>query len=52
MPFTLTRAQLYQLVWSEPMRTLAKHIGISDVAVAKHCRKSGVEPVPGICTGR
>jgi hypothetical protein len=45
MTFTLTREQLYDLVWSEPMQRLAKQIGISDVAVAKHCRKIGV-PVP------
>lgn len=45
MPFTLTREQLYDLVWSEPMQRLAKQIGISDVAIAKHCRKLGV-PVP------
>lgn len=45
MPFTLTREQLYALAWSQPMRSLAKKIGISDVAVAKHCRKSDV-PVP------
>jgi hypothetical protein len=45
MTFTLTREQLYDPVWSEPMQRLAKQIGISDVAVAKHCRKLGV-PVP------
>jgi hypothetical protein len=45
MPVTLTRQQLYDLVWSEAMRTLATRIGISDVAIAKHCRKSGI-PVP------
>lgn len=45
MTFTLTREQLYDLVWSEPMQHLAKQIGISDVAIAKHCRKLGV-PVP------
>lgn len=45
MTFTLTREQLYDLVWSEPMRRLAKQIGVSDVAIAKHCRKLGV-PVP------
>lgn len=45
MPFTLTREQLYDLVWSEAMQKLAKQIGISDVAIAKHCRKSDV-PVP------
>lgn len=36
---TLTRQELYELVWSEPMRTLAKRYGISDVALAKTCRK-------------
>ena len=45
MSFVLTRDQLYDLVWSEPMQRLVKQIGISDVAIAKHCRKLGV-PVP------
>jgi hypothetical protein len=45
MTFTLTREQLYDLVWSAPMQRLVKQIGISDVAIAKHCRKLGV-PVP------
>lgn len=45
MTFTLTRQQLYDLVWSEAMRALSTHIGISDVAIAKHCRKSDI-PVP------
>ena len=45
MTFTLTREQLYDLVWSEPMQRRAKQIGISDVAIAKHCRKLGM-PVP------
>ena len=45
MPTILTREQLYELVWSEPMRLLSKQIGISDVAIAKHCRKLGI-PVP------
>jgi hypothetical protein len=31
--------------WSEPMQRPAKQIGISDGAIAKHCRKLGV-PVP------
>lgn len=30
MTFTLTREQLYDLVWSKPMQRLAKQIGISD----------------------
>ncbi|MBI1308957.1 MAG: hypothetical protein GC129_03720 [Proteobacteria bacterium] len=45
MTFTLTRQQLDDLVWSEAMRNLAARIGISDVAIAKHCRKCNI-PVP------
>jgi hypothetical protein len=41
----LTREQLYELVWSEAMSRLCKTIGISDVAIAKHCRKADV-PIP------
>jgi len=41
----LTREQLYELVWSEAMSRLCKAIGISDVAIAKHCRKAEV-PIP------
>jgi hypothetical protein len=42
----LSRAQLYTLVWSEPMRKLALRIHVSDVAVAKRCRRLEI-PVPG-----
>jgi hypothetical protein len=45
VPLRLTREQLYELVWSEPMSRLCKTIGISDVAIAKHCRRSDV-PIP------
>lgn len=45
MSFRLTREQLYELVWSEPMQRIGKHIGISDVAIAKHCRRLGI-PLP------
>jgi hypothetical protein len=45
MTVHLTREQLYQLVWSESIKRLSKQIGISDVAIAKHCRKLNV-PVP------
>jgi hypothetical protein len=38
MSFRLTREQFYELVWSEPMQWIGKHIGIADVAIAKHCR--------------
>ena len=34
---TLTRQALYDLVWSKPMREVAKDFGISDVGLAKRC---------------
>lgn len=40
------REELYAEVWSTPMCTLAKKYGISDVALAKTCRKLNV-PLPG-----
>jgi hypothetical protein len=40
-----TGEQPCDLVWLEPMQRRAKQIGIIDVAIAKHCRKSGA-PVP------
>lgn len=40
------RNVLYEEVWAEPMRDVAKRYGVSDVALAKTCRRLGV-PVPG-----
>jgi hypothetical protein len=40
-----TRKELHELVWSQPMRTVAASVGISDVALAKACRKADI-PVP------
>lgn len=45
-PLTITRQDLYELVWSKPLVELAKDFGLSDVALAKRCRKLGI-PVPG-----
>ncbi len=42
----LTRKALYDLVWAHPMKTVATGLGVSDVALAKHCKKAAV-PVPG-----
>src|ERR1700733_7552691 len=42
----LSREDLYELVWSKPMAELAKDFGISDVGLAKRCRRLGI-PVPG-----
>ena len=42
---TLTRQELYDLVWSRPMVDVAKDFHISDVALAKRCKAVDV-PVP------
>jgi hypothetical protein len=42
----LTRQQLHDLVWSGQMREAAKRLGISDVALRKHCVKAFVPPPP------
>lgn len=46
-PPTLSREELYDLVWSEPMRTLAPRFGMSDVGLAKVCRRHSI-PRPGV----
>lgn len=46
MAIELTRRELYDLVWSTPMKALAAEFKVSDVAVAKVCRKANI-PVPG-----
>ena len=47
MNHEFTRSQLYELVWSQPLRHLAKTIGVSDVATAKRCRAAAI-PLPGL----
>jgi hypothetical protein len=42
---TFTRDELYEMVWKEPMSHIAKRHGISDVGLAKRCRRLKV-PVP------
>lgn len=41
----LSRKELYDLVWSEPMTTLSSRFGISDVALKKTCRRAEI-PTP------
>ncbi|MBI5314737.1 MAG: hypothetical protein HZB34_02055 [Nitrospirae bacterium] len=43
---SIPRHQLYEQVWSQPMTRLACQYGISDVALAKICRKLAI-PYPG-----
>jgi len=42
---SLSREQLYELVWSKPMQHLAKEYGVSDRAIAKLCARKQV-PFP------
>lgn len=41
----LSRSQLYDLVWSRPILSLAKEYGFSDVGFAKICRRHNI-PLP------
>jgi len=42
---SLSREELYELVWSEAMATLAPKLGISDVGLKKRCLSLGI-PTP------
>lgn len=41
----LSRKELYELVWSEPMKNLSVRFGISDVALKKTCARATI-PTP------
>ena len=43
---TLSREDLYELVWAEPMTKVAARFGMSDVGLKKICQRHQV-PVPG-----
>lgn len=45
MAHSFTRKELYDLVWSEPRKTLALRFGISDAGLAKACRQYNI-PMP------
>lgn len=44
---TLTREELYEHVWTEPMTKVAARYGLSDVALKKRCVKANI-PTPGL----
>ncbi len=46
-PVLLTREQLYEKVWSRPVWSLAREWGISDVGLAKICKRHNI-PRPGL----
>src|SRR5665213_324973 len=41
-PIILSRRELYDLVWSKPMRDVAADLGISDVGLSKVCERHRV----------
>jgi hypothetical protein len=43
----LTRTELYEKVWTTPILQLAQEFGLSDVGLAKLCRRHGI-PLPGL----
>ncbi len=46
MSTTLTRLELYEQVWTTPTVQLAKKYGISDVMIAKICRRHRIPKPP------
>ncbi len=45
-PDVYERQKLYEEVWAEPVKIVAQRYGVSDVALAKTCRKLAI-PLPG-----
>ena len=45
MPIVITRKDLYERVWAEPIQKLSKEYGLSDVGLAKVCRRYDI-PIP------
>ena len=45
-PVTIERADLYDLVWQEPMTKIAPRFGLSDVGLAKACNRNNIPRPP------
>jgi len=45
MPIEISREELYERVWAEPIQKLSKEYGLSDVGLAKTCRRYNI-PIP------
>jgi hypothetical protein len=45
MPIDISRKDLYERVWAEPIQKLSKEYGLSDVGLAKACRRYNI-PIP------
>jgi hypothetical protein len=46
MPIDISRKDLYERVWSEPIQKLSKEFGLSDVGLAKVCRRYNIPISP------
>lgn len=46
MTHKFTRQQLYDLVWAEPMKSLAARHGLSDTGLAKACKNADIPRPP------
>ena len=44
--FTLTRKELYELIWSKPMTKVAQDFGVSDVWISKICKEADIPRPP------
>jgi hypothetical protein len=42
----VTRAELYKMVWAEPMISICKKYGLSDNGLRKHCKKLNIPTPP------
>ena len=47
MAIELSRQELYERVWSAPVSKIAPEFGLSDVGLAKACRRLKV-PIPSV----
>jgi hypothetical protein len=43
---TISRTELYQLIWTEPMTKVAPRFGLSDVGLAKVCKRYNIPRPP------
>lgn len=46
MPTTITRVELYEQIWNDTLRSVAKRYGLSDVGLAKICKRLDVPRPP------
>ena len=42
----MKRSEFYEMIWREPMSTVAKRYGMSDVGLAKLCRRNRIPTPP------